>query len=37
VIQNIVKSCSRLMIKYLRQYDPECEEIRYLENPEAEG
>ena len=25
------------MIKYLRQYDPECEEIQYLENPEAEG
>ena len=36
VLHNIVKSCNRLMIKYLRQYAPESEEIQFLESLEAE-
>jgi hypothetical protein len=34
VIHNIVNSCNGLMKKFLKEYAPESEELKYFENPE---
>jgi hypothetical protein len=34
VIHNIVNSCNGLMKKFLKEYAPESEVLKFLENPE---